>query len=125
MLVGFSGYFEGQYPGTPAQWPPSAKPSGCVAGLPLAPLRPTTDGPATMIARDGSNPRAPSLSGSPLFNGPVSFVFDKDVAGVGLAGGYFDDAPSTAITAFDRQGHLIGGVRNLRTGMDYMALVTT
>jgi hypothetical protein len=125
VLVGFSGYFEGQSIGTKAQCPPGARPSGCVSGAPLAPLRLASNAPDTMIAPDGSNPHSPSLSGSPMFNGPVSFVFDKDVAGVGLAGGFFDSRQSTAITAFDRQGRVIGGVRNLNTGMDYMALVTS
>lgn len=124
VLVGFSGFFEGQSMGSRASCPLGAALTGCVVGTPLPPLRLAADAPKTLIASDGANPHSPSLSGSPLFNGPVSFVFDKDVAGVGLAGGYFDDRQSTAITAFDRQGAVIGGVRNLKVGMDYMALVT-
>jgi hypothetical protein len=125
VLVGFAGFFEGQSTGQRADCPPGAALTGCVTGTPLDPLRLATNAPDTMIAQDQSNPNSPSLSGSPLFNGPVSFVFDKDVAGVGLAGGYFNDRQTTAITAYDRQGRVIGGVRNLYTGMDYMALVTT
>lgn len=124
VMVGFAGYFEGQSIGTPAACPPGAIPSGCVIGKPLAPLRLAANAPQVFITDDGSNPDSPSLSGSPRFNGPVSFVFDKDIAGIGLAGGYFDNINGTAIQAFDRQGNLLGGVLNLRTGMDYMALVT-
>jgi hypothetical protein len=124
VTVGFGGYFEGQAIGTRATCPAGAAVTGCVVGDPLAPLRLAMSAPATVIRRDNANPRSPALSGSPIFNGPVSFVFDRDVAGVGLAGGFFDVRQSTAIRAFDRQGRLIGGVRNLNTGMDYMALVT-
>ena len=124
VLVGFGGFFEGQAIGTTATCPAGAATSGCVVGKPVAPLRLAMSAPDTRIQSDGSNPRSPALSGSPVFNGPVSFVFDRDVAGVGLAGGYFDSPRSTAIQAFDRQGNLIGGVRNLGTGMEYLALVT-
>lgn len=123
-MVGFGGIFEGQRLGTRAECPPGARLSGCVTGQPEAPLRLATSGPHTQIATDNANPDSPSLSGMPLFNGPVTIVFDKDVAGVGLAGGYFNDTNSTAIQAFDRNGQLIGGVRNIKIGMEYMALVT-
>ena len=124
VTVGFGGFFEGQSIGTRATCPQGAAVTGCVVGTPLAPLRLAMSAPATAIRQDRANPRSPALSGTPLFNGPVSFVFDRDIAGVGLAGGFFDVRESTAIRAFDRQGRLIGGVRNLNTGMDYMALVT-
>lgn len=124
VTVGFGGFFEGQSIGTRATCPAGAAVTGCVVGRPVAPLRLAMSAPATRIADDGANPRSPALSGSPLFNGPVSFVFDRDIAGVGLAGGFFNVAESTAIQAYDRQGNLIGGVRNLGTGMEYLALVT-
>ncbi|ETD89855.1 PEP-CTERM sorting domain-containing protein [Rhodobacter capsulatus] len=124
VIVGFGGFFEGQAIGTAATCPPGAALTGCVIGTPLAPLRLAQTAPATQIRQDGANPHSPSLSGTPVFNGPVTMIFDRDVAGVGLAGGYFDTPQSTAIQAFDRQGRLIGGVRNLGTGMEYLALVT-
>lgn len=123
VLVGFGGFFEGQFLGTGC--PPGTAMTGCVEGQPAAPLRLATRAPSTQIAEDGSNPHSPSLSGSPLFNGPISIVFARDVAGVGLAGGYFNTVGGTAIQAFDRQGRLIGGVRNVETGMEFMALVTS
>jgi len=124
VSVIFGAFFDGQYLGNPAQCPPGANPDGCVVGTALSPLRLARNAPPTFIAEDGSNPNSPSLSGSPRFNGPVSMVFDKDVAGVGLAGGFFNAVRSTAIQAFDRNGVLIGGVKNLREGMEYLALVT-
>lgn len=124
VMVGFAGYFEGQAIGDPSVCAPGAVRTGCVTGVPAAPLRLAQSAPSVFIANDNANPTSPSLSGTPRFNGPVSFVFDRDVAGVGLAGGFFDNANGTAIQAFDRNGNLLGGVRNVGTGMEYLALVT-
>ena len=124
VMVGFAGYFEGQSIGTLATCPPGAVPSGCVIGRPSAPLRLAAGAPPVMIVEDGSNPTSPSLSGSPIFNGPVSFVFDRDIAGIGLAGGYFNSIGGTAIQAFDREGNLLGAVVNARIGIGHLALVT-
>ena len=124
VKVTFGGYFVGQNMATRAQCPRGAGLTGCLAGTPRAPLRLAGVSPATFITSDRANPTSPSLSGSPQFNGPVSILFDKDIAGVGLAGGYFNAKKSTAIQAFDRDGRLIGGVKNIGLGMEYMALVT-
>ena len=124
VTVTFGGFFVGQRLASHAQCPPGASRTGCVAGKPKSPLAIDKRAPKTFTANDGANPESPSLSGSPLWNGPVSMVFDRDVAGVGLFGGYFDGKKTTAIQAFDRNGRLIGGVKNLGLGMEYMALVT-
>ncbi len=124
VSVIFGSYFDGQHLGNRSQCPHGANPDGCVVGKPNTPLRLARNALPTFIARDGSNPNSPSLSGSPQFNGPITMVFDKDVAGVGLAGGFFNASRSTAIQAFDRVGNLIGGVKNLHEGMEYLALVT-
>jgi hypothetical protein len=124
VTVTFGGFFAGQAIASRAECPPGAVSTGCVAGTPVAPLKLDQTAPVTFVAEDGSNPRSPSLSGSPRFNGPISMLFDVDVAGVGLAGGYFNALEATAILAFDRNGRLIGGVRNIELGMEYMALVT-
>jgi hypothetical protein len=124
VSVQFGGYFVGQRIGPTSQCPAGAKDTGCVTGDPARPLRIDPSSPTTLTAIDTSNPRSPSLSGSPRFNGPVSMLFDQDVAGVGLYGGYFNTERSTAIRVYDRQGNLIGGVANLGLGMEYLALVT-
>ena len=93
-------------------------------GLPSAPLVLNPASPPTFTADDRSNPESPALSGSSLFSGPVSILFDKDVAAVGLIGGSFNNLGSTAISAFDRQGRLIGGVVNISRGMEFLALAT-
>ena len=124
LTVSFGGYFLGQRPAIAAECAPGAVLSGCVAGTPSVPLRLDPSAPAVMSFPDGSNPDSPSLTGSPSLNGPVTMVFDQDVAGVGLMGGYFNNPGSIAIRVFDRQGHLIGGVTNIGVGMEYLALVT-
>lgn len=123
VTVTFGGIFAGQEVGGD-QCPPGAPATGCVWGKPSAPLSIDQDGPGTLTSSDGANPRAPSLSGYPRFNGPISMVFDSNVAGVGLMGGFFDALRGTAISVYDRSGNLIGGVVNTGLGMEYLALVT-
>lgn len=124
VTVMFGGFFAGQQMGDANVCPGGGALSGCVAGNPRAPLTIDPSAPATQVATDGATPDSPVLSGTPLHNGPVSMVFDQDVAGVGLQGGYFNALKSTAIRAFDRSGRQIGGVVNIAIGIEYMALVT-
>lgn len=124
VTVTFAGFFEGQSIALPGQCPHGAVRQGCINGTPVAPLQLSRRAPLTMTVRDSANPRSPSLSGSPMFNGPITMLFDKDVAGVGMMGGFFDAYRGTAIQAFDRNGNLIGGVKNIAKGMEYLALVT-
>ena len=122
--VSFGGFFEGQSLGQPGACPRGAAITGCVVGTPVSPLRLSLRATVTAIVKDGSNPHSPSLSGEPLFNGAIAILFEQDLAGVGLAGGYFNTERSTAIQAFDRSGRLIGSVVNIGLGMEYLALVT-
>ncbi|WP_222873764.1 PEP-CTERM sorting domain-containing protein [Hankyongella ginsenosidimutans] len=64
------------------------------------------------------------LSGSPTFNGGIAVLFDIELAGVGFDGGFFDAAGSTGITAFARDGSLLGTVTNTGTGIEFLGLVT-
>lgn len=92
-----------------------------VVGKPLA-LDPLAS--LTYITTDGSSPTSPILSGSPRFNGPISVLFSKSVAGVALTGGFFDASKSTYIEAFDRYGHSLGEVTNTTTGIEFFGLAT-
>jgi hypothetical protein len=124
ITVRLGGYFLGQRLAHSEECPSGARPTGCVAGTPATPLRLDPGAPPVFSVEDRINPHSPSLSGSPRLNGPITMVFDRDVAGVGLYAGYFDRARSTAIRVFDREGNLIGGVVNIGAGMEYLALVT-
>ncbi|MEA5502507.1 PEP-CTERM sorting domain-containing protein [Halotia wernerae UHCC 0503] len=121
--VNFGGIFQGQTVGV-APFPPGAATTGVVNGTPTASLVLDSSSPSTFITSDRANPTSPVLSGSPRFNGAISILFDKDIAGVGLEGGFFDDIGGTAITAFARDGSVLGSVLNTQTGIEFLGLVT-
>lgn len=123
--VSFGGRFLGQTGDNGVDCPSGAAASGCVLGLPSGPLALDPASPNTFIVEDGANPTSPVLSGTPIFNGPVSILFNIDLAGVGLDGGFFDAIGGTAIRAFDRQGGIIGTVVNEALDIEFLGLVTT
>lgn len=118
--VTFGGFFNGQTLGGSC----GGLASGCVEGSPTNPLGLAAGSPSTFISQDGANPTSPVLSGTPLFNGPIAIYFSTDLAGVGLDGGYFDAIGGTAITAFARDGSLLGSVTNVGLGIEFLGLVT-
>ena len=123
--VTFDGFFTGQaLSATPAVDCPGGAATGCVVGSPSGPLSLDPAAPNTFITSDGANPTSPVLSGSPTFNGPIGILFSIDQAGVGLDGGFFNAAGGTAITAFARDGSLLGSVTNTTTGIEFLGLVT-
>lgn len=124
ISVSFGGFFVGQGLGDASTCPGRGALTGCVAGRPSKPLAIDQAAPAAHIANDRSNPESPAMSGTPTHNGPISMIFEPNIAGVGLQGGFFNAVRSTSITAFDRAGNQIGGVLNLSEGFEYMALVT-
>lgn len=123
--VTFDGFFTGQsLSATPGVDCPGAAASACVVGSPTGPLSLDAASPDTFITTDGAAPNSPVLSGTPRFNGPIAVLFDVDLAGVGFDAGFFDAAGSTAITAFARDGSLLGSVSNIGTGIEFLGLVT-
>ncbi len=124
-IVTFGGYFTGQsLSATPGVDCPGAAASACVVGDPTGPLSFDAASPATFITTDGSFPSSPTLTGAPRFNGPIAILFDRDLAGVGFDGGYFNAIGSTGITAFARDGTLLGTVSNETIGIEFLGLVT-
>ncbi len=123
--VTFGGWFEGQGQSANAATDcPGAAASACVVGNPTASLSLDPAAFPTFITIDGSAPNSPVLSGTPQFNGPIAFLFDMDQFGVGFDGGFFNAAGSTAITAFNRAGALIGSVANTGLGIEFLGLVS-
>ena len=125
--VTFGGYFTGQSAGStnPGACPSGAVVTGCVLGNPTGPLSLDPNSPATFITGDGAMPTSPVLSGTPTFNGSIAIKFSAPQVGVGLIGGYFDAVGSTAITAYDVNGNVIGSVTNNQTGDEFLGLVTS
>lgn len=124
--VSFDGWFTGQgLSTTPGVDCPGAVASACIVGSPSGPLSLDTSSPDTRIVNDGANPTSPVLSGTPSFNGGIAVLFSTDQVGVGFEGGFFDSVGSTAITAFDRSGNLIGSVSNTVTGIEFLGLAVS
>jgi hypothetical protein len=123
--VTFDGFFDGQSlslnPGVDC---PGAAATACVVGTPTNSLSLDASAPDTFIALDGANPTSPVLSGNPIYNGPIAVLFSVDLAGVGFDGGFFDAVGSTGITAFARDGSLLGTVSNTGLGIEFLGLVT-
>ena len=117
MTVSFGGNFIGQAAGGGP--PVTLTDHTPTVGSPLA-LDPAS--PHTFTASDGSNPTSPVLSGTPTFNGPISMLFSKPVAGVGLTGGYFDAVHSTTIEAYDSMGNVLGNLTNSTLGLEFYGL---
>lgn len=123
--VSFDGWFLNQLLSpNPLVDCPGGAPTACVIGTVSNPLALDSAAPNTFITTDGSNPTSPVLSGTPTFNGPIAILFSKDIAGVGLAGGFFNAANSTAIKAYGRDGTLLGQTANTGTGIEFLGLVT-
>ncbi len=122
--VTFGGFFVGQALGTAGTCPAGAALTGCVVGNPTGPLTIDPNSPQTFITGDSAQLNPPILSGSPTYNGPIAIEFSTPQTGVGLIGGYFDSPDSTAITAYDANGNVIGSVTNPTTGDVFLGLVT-
>ena len=123
--VDFDGWFMGQgLSPDPGFDCPGAAASACIVGPPGDPLMLDPSSPDTFIVDDSANPTSPVLSGTPRFNGGIAVLFSIDQFGVGFDGGFFDAVGSTAITAFSRDGTLLGSVSNSVTGIEFLGLVT-
>ena len=123
--VTFRGFFAGQALGTAATCPPGAAITGCVVGSATNPLTLGAAAPNTSIVPDSANPTSPVLSGTPTFNGSIAVLFNTNQAAVGLEGGFFDSIGGTAITAFRRDGTIIGSVSNAANGIEFLGLATS
>lgn len=123
--VDFAGWFLGQgLSPDPGFDCPGASPTACIVGDPGDPLTLDPGSTDTFITPDGANPTSPVLSGTPTFNGGIAVLFSIDQFGVGFDGGFFDAVGSTAITAFSRDGTLLGSVSNSVTGIEFLGLVS-
>lgn len=124
--VRFAGYFRGRRLGTASECPPDAPVTGCLSGAPSAPLTLDMASPRveTMDNTGAPGSQSPELGGTPRWNGPIAIWFDRDLAAVGLQGGWFDDRGGVAITVYDRQGKVLGRTVNRGTGFEFMGLAT-
>ena len=117
------GFFVGQSLSTnPSVDCPGAAATACVVGSATGPLTLNPLAPVTMISGDSAQPTSPVLSGSPLYNGPISVLFSTDQVAVGFDGGYFDAIGSTGIVAYARDGTVLGTFANTQIGVEFLGL---
>ena len=124
--VRFAGHFRGRRLGVASECPAGAPVSGCLSGSPSAPLTLDMASPqvATMDNTGVAGSQSPELGGTPRWNGPIAIWFDRDLAAVGLQGGWFDARGGVAITVYDRQGKVLGRTANRGLGFEFMGLAT-
>ena len=125
--VRFAGFFRGRRMGTRPECPAGAPVTGCLAGTPSAPLTLDMSSPhvATMDNSGVRGSQSPELGGTPRWNGPIAIWFDRDLAAVGLQGGWFDGTGGVAITVYDRQGRVLGRTANRGLGFEFLGLATS
>lgn len=117
--VDFGSFFLGQFIGPPPPAPPGVALGAWVNGTATDPLSLDLDnGPGAFIGTDGTHPNSPVLSGSPFLNGSIAMLFSTDQAVVGFRGGFFNAIGSTRITAYRRDGSVLGFFDNTATGIE-------
>lgn len=116
--VAFGGYFVGQGIANAAD----CGTSGCLSGRPVGTLALDPSAPPTFVTRATDAPDNPVLSGSPLFGGPISILFGVDQTAVGVSVGFTERPGAERITAFDRDGNLLGQALTTEAGYALIGL---
>lgn len=126
--VGFGSYFIGQSQGTVGaggDCPTGTAATGCIVGLPTAGLAlDLLGGGGARIGEDGAHTASPVLSGTPFLNGSIAMLFSTDQAGVAFDAGFFNAIGSTRVSAYGRNGALLGSITNTATGVQTLLLGT-
>jgi hypothetical protein len=65
------------------------------------------------------------LSSTPLFEGPISILFDHPVSQVGLTGGSFAAPNFVTVQAYGSDGTLLGSTTNTQAGFQFLGLADT
>jgi len=123
--VSFGSYFLGQSVGTAATCPAGVALGGCIVGSPTgASLALDLDGPGAFVGTDTNHTASPVLSGSPFLNGAIAMLFSTDQAGISFDGGFFNAIGSTRVTAYARDGSVLGSITNTATGIQNLLIGT-
>lgn len=125
VTVNFDSWFIGQSsvvcPFTPT--------TACLSGTPAPGLALQPVSPGTSVWREPTFGSAALGGDNPTHNspgtGPISILFSEDQLAVGFDAGWFDAAGSTLISAFDRDGALLGTITNTGTGIEFLGFATT
>jgi len=123
--VSFGSYFMGQTLGTVTTCPAGVAIGGCVLGAPDPGLSLDLAAGGAFIAADTAHTGSPVLSGSPFLNGSIAMLFSTNQAGVSFDGGFFNAIGTTSVTAYDRDGNVLGVVTNPGTGIQFLGIGTS
>ena len=124
--VRFDGWFQGQSRASCALIPSFA----CLSGAPTPELALNPVASETSVRWEpivGDAMLMGSPSGTSPGTGPISIWFSVDQLAVGFDAGIFDAAGSTLISAFARDGALLGTITNTNTGtgIEFLGFATT
>jgi len=124
--VSFGSFFTGQSLGVVGtNCAAGTAAGGCIAGTPTGTLSLDLDnGGGAFIATDTNHTASPVLSGSPFLNGSIAMLFSTDQAGISFDGGFFNAIGSTRITAYGRDGTVLGSITNTATGIQNLLIGT-
>lgn len=124
--VSFGSFFTGQSLGVVGtDCAAGTAAGGCIAGSPTGALSLDLDnGGGAFIATDTNHAASPVLSGSPFLNGSIAMLFSSDQAGISFDGGFFNAIGSTRITAYGRDGAILGSITNTATGIQNLLIGT-
>ncbi len=124
--VSFGSFFLGQRLGTAATCPTGVQLGGCVVGVPTGGslALDIDNGAGAVIATDTNHTASPVLSGTPSLNGAIAMLFSTDQAAISFDGGFFNAIGTTRVTAYGRDGSLLGAITNTATGIQNLLLGT-
>lgn len=124
--VSFGSFFTGQSLGVVGtNCAAGTAAGGCIAGTPTGALSLDIDnGGGAFIATDTNHTASPVLSGSPFLNGSIAMLFSTNQAGISFEGGFFNAIGSTRITAYGRDGSVLGSITNTATGIQNLLIGT-
>lgn len=124
--VSFGSFFTGQSLGVVGtNCAAGTAAGGCIAGNPTGGLSLDLDnGGGAFIATDTNHAASPVLSGSPFLNGSIAMLFSTNQAGISFDGGFFNAVGSTRVTAYGRDGTVLGSITNTATGIQNLLIGT-
>lgn len=124
--VSFGSYFIGQSLGAAGACGAGVAAGGCVVGSPTggALALDLENGAGTFIGTDTNHTASPVLSGSPFLNGAIAMLFSSNQAGISFDGGFFNAIGSTRVTAYGRDGTILGSITNTATGIQNLIIGT-
>ena len=91
---------------------------GCLTGNPTGSLTLDQNANPVVVLAPG-DPADAVLTGTPVFQGPISLLFDSNISAIGLSADFFNAPGTNLLTVFDRAGNTLASVANDRAGSQF------